>query len=444
MKEIFNRRVLYIPIFVSFIYLNFTMFLYEFGPWDWHTQNKFATYSYLYLYLVSLLLGFIWGVKKNFKTKEIIIEKRDLKIPYKLIVIFSILMIIFNTITIIRNLGLVGFSFSEILEQVSLGISDPGDQYYKKLTVDKSNAIGGSIFTFTTVILSPFTWAVLPLAFYFWKSMNKISKMIFIMAIVSECLKWISIATNKGIFDILIILSSILLLLSANHNKKDKIKNKLKLNGVKLIFVLIFYFVISFFAKNISDRISGNFKALQYNTEINFGSLLFYTLPDSMHPLLLALSSYLTQGYYAFSISTNLNFPNTLGFGNSVFIQENMKSIIGSTFLDGTYQMQLLNYGWDPNVNWHTFYLWIGNDVSLIGVPIVMFIIGFLFAINWTECIIKKDLISIISLPFWFILIFYIPANNQIGQSPYFFVPFFFWISLFIIKKYFVFKKVKI
>lgn len=430
MNSYLSLKVVYTPIVLSVIYLLLTIFLYSFGPWDWNTQNKFATYSYLLIYIFSLSFGYFIAIKNNitFFSKNQI-SKVSNKMKFFLVSIGS-LIVLFNLIAVIRNVGLSSFSFNDILNQISLGITDPASQYYQKLSIDKSNIYGGSLYSLVTVLISPMTWAFFPIYIFLFRKINIKLKLFGLLVVASECIKWIAIATNKGIFDLLIIFIAILLLTRIQNNNKSKITNK---PLISIVFMLVTMSSVWFFISNISDRIKGNYRALQFNTNIDYDSVLFDILPNTLHPLIIFLTSYITQGYYAFSISIGLVFPNNFGFGSSLFLQENFSPFIGSSFFAETYQNQLIGYGWDPKVNWHTFYVWLGNDVPFIFIPIIMFVIGYLFAITWTDAVQVKSFISIILLPFWFILIFYIPANNQIGQSPYFYIPFSFWLMCFLI-----------
>jgi hypothetical protein len=57
---------------------------------------------------------------------------------------------------------------------------------------------------------------------------------------------------------------------------------------------------------------------------------------------------------------------------------------------------------------------WFASDLSYFGVILFMFFIGFLFARTWIRAITHVDILSYALLGQLFILLLYLPANNQI------------------------------
>jgi hypothetical protein len=78
-----------------------------------------------------------------------------------------------------------------------------------------------------------------------------------------------------------------------------------------------------------------------------------------------------------------------------------------------TYQHKISPF-WGEHTQWHSFYSHFANDVHFAGVPFICFIFGYFFARVWVRFIINSDLVSFLFIPLLFLLVIFIPANNQI------------------------------
>jgi hypothetical protein len=196
------------------------------------------------------------------------------------------------------------------------------------------------------------------------------------------------------------------------------------------------------FIRNLESRTQGN-SISYYNSQMGLyadnQNFILNFFPQSLHKGILSFSTYLTQGYYAVSMGLGLKFEPTFGFGHNMFFISNLSQYLDVDLWSKTYMVRVSeNYNWDSLVNWHSLYSWIANDVSFIGVPIVLFVIGIFFSYWWKDAIIYKNPFASILFIYLFIEIFYIPANNQIGAYPYMTVAFYITIIVWALtrKKY--------
>jgi hypothetical protein len=70
--------------------------------------------------------------------------------------------------------------------------------------------------------------------------------------------------------------------------------------------------------------------------------------------------------------------------------------------------------GWPAGMYWATAFPWFASDLTFPGTIIFMFIIGFIFARTWIRAISQKDILAYALLGQIFIMMFYLPANNQV------------------------------
>ncbi|MEJ6529519.1 hypothetical protein [Exiguobacterium sp. USCH10] len=428
-----RKTLILSPILIVNIYILFTLLVYLLGPWNFSDNYKYFTSIFILVYLTALNFGFLTGIYSVNTTKQSknIITEKFLINWLKYILVASIL---FNVVYIIRNTGGNFISFMYMYEQAFSGIVNPGEQYFNKFSNTSISSIGGGVFPKIYVILSPLFWASTPVSILYWNRLKLTTKLLVVLAIIIEIIKWISIGTNKGLIDLVIIFVTVILTIYI----KKAFDSKLDFRKISSrIMILIFFGVLAlvYFNSAIGSRIGMNYNALLYDVPINESSLFFKFLPESWHFFIIAISAYLTQGYYAISMSFQFSFDSTLGMGSSLFLYENLKGIIGEKIWENSYVYKLSEIGWDQQVNWHSLYLWLANDWSYFGVIPIMFLLGLCFSIVWKEFLSNKNLISLILLPLYVMIFIYSPANNQVMQTPNLFVSFWMWNFVFLFSK---------
>jgi hypothetical protein len=143
--------------------------------------------------------------------------------------------------------------------------------------------------------------------------------------------------------------------------------------------------------------------------------------PPSFNIVLAQLSSYLCQGYYALSLSLtewldgNV-FCFSYGLGSNWFKINVAESIIPNLdIISKTYQGFLeVKYGIDPEASWHSLYLWLANDVTFIGVPIVVYALAYYCGYFWKSAV---NQVRVVDAPITILLLMvfvYSFANNQV------------------------------
>lgn len=421
-----KRNILIFPLIMVQIYLVGVIFLYVLGPWEWPTHKPALFYLLIFLYQLFFGLGYLLSINKSKRSV------RNLK-P-KSVDRFLAIMIIINFIYVIFNflhtVGLNSFSISNIIDAFVNGILNPSVQYKMKFSADK---FGGSYFTYFSVLMAPVMWSVFPLSIYNFKRLKLSYKLIVLISLFFELARWIATGTSKGIIDVILI---ILVVTVVKYMKKRTLDNRNRIFDFKKyrfrILVLSLIVVgVFFFSNNVGDRVNqnwSNYIISNGNVNINVDAPLMKITPNSMKPTLIYLTSYLTQGYYAFSMSLDLDYYPMLGVGNSMFLMENFNEIFDLNLYEKTYQNRMSVFGWHPFVNWHSFYVWVANDVHYIGVILVMFLIGYLLGSVYKNVILYDDPIALVLLCLTTIMIIYIPANNQLLSYPTTFMAF--WITL--------------
>lgn len=421
-----KRTIKWLPIVVIEGYLLFVLLLYIFGPWDFKTVNPLETYCLLISYQLAIFLGYFIAMEcvfpkhpRSYSTRFSIV---------KLVEFFTIISIIFGFIILARELGLKTFSITEIYERFIVGLHNPAKVYRMKHGLQVDNIFLGRFGTLLVLLWSPLSYSIIPLNCLLFNKFKWYWKIIVLFNIFLSVIRYIAIGTNKGIFDIAIfVISAYFISLFQKVNKSTK---KIKWAQVVIWFFVILIPALLFFNKAIGSRGIGTAwklpgYALGGQVYLDPNSFIFKYFPDGLIGFFVLLSGYLCQGYYGFSMTTALSWTPMFGLGNSMFLVEQLH------LEQLTYQYKVQEqFGWDARVQWHSIYSWLANDVGIYGIIIIMFLLGFIIAVLYKESIIFDNPLAELLFSFFLIVIFFIPANNQIVQGMVSFSSF--WFALFI------------
>lgn len=421
-----NSKTLFLPIKIAIFFSLFTLFLYEFGVWDFPTKNKFIFYLLLFIIHIMLFSGYWLGIKVKMN-KSTLNLKSGKKLLDRMLNIFFIISLITFIPAFMIYTGEFNLNFASIWQKIVTGINSPSDNYMQK-SVQLPSTLWG--LTNYLIVLTGFVrWCLIPLGIVYWSQLKSWQRFFLPILISVELFKWLVMGTNKGIFDLFLILS-ISFLLSSGNLKKLKMKkedksriiftSKHKRNKFTYIIIaVLFVMVISFFTENLVGRHGGEIK---YNLELagNYmiadqeNLFLRYT-PEFLHSTIINLTTYLAHGYYALALSVDMPFNPTFGIGGSWFLMQNIESLSGINIFNNTYLYQIENiYGWSSTMNWHTAYLWIANDFSILGIPFVIFIYGYIFARSWKDYIYNRNPFALLIFMLFVTFFEYLSANNQV------------------------------
>jgi hypothetical protein len=398
--------IIWIPMIVFQSYLTLTVVMYAFGPWPWPTLNPNLLYAYLFIMQFLLFIGYIFGLKSIPRPyKGIWSTKRLITIS-----LMANLIWIIPTF-FMRSGGAIGIG--EIAENLFNGLINPSQGYGDKIeaSIDLRET---SALEYLTQLLSPLLWIMTPLCVYFWNQLHRLERNLFLIAVISNLASWLAIGTNKGIFDFFLMLPFMIIVAQPNYI--------LKMNLIKKIvsFLLLFSLTIILFfqfSNTMKSRGGGDAPTTDYGAMISLNeeNWMIKYLPTESQASAGLLISYLSQGYYPLSLALNEPFVFSYGVGNSYYYTGIVQSFTGpDTISDLTYPARLEPSGWSRTGKWHSIYPWIASDISFIGVPIFVFLIGWLLAVLWRDSLIGQNPFAIALLPLIILMIFYFPANNQI------------------------------
>jgi hypothetical protein len=171
-------------------------------------------------------------------------------------------------------------------------------------------------------------------------------------------------------------------------------------------------------------------------------------IPQKLQPISTFLSSYLSHGYKGLSIAMNQRFTSTYGLGFSDFFRHNFLKIARKTGLEKeivrqTYYGKTSNEAWETGAFWSTFFVYPASDISFIGTILLVFLIGYCFALSWKDALNTENPFAVTAFFCFCIMIFYFSANNQMFQNGDNFIGFSSMLIIWLLSRHVLFKKSK-
>ena len=401
------------PLIFFELYLAATILLFFFGPWDWNVDAPVLLASYLVAAQVFIGSGYLLGwrsIRRIHGTSAVQAQKVGAGIVYlKRALIVTFVLLIPTSLS--RTGG--------VLPDILAGINDPGTVYNQNLErLEGGNAL--VVVEYLRMLLSPLIVGVYPLAIVYWSRLSKKVRFFCLAAIMFNLSLYLATGTNKGLADFVITLPWLIFLgISAGILK-------LRIGRVSLAFtfaVLLIAFM-QFFGMGQIQREGGVGELGVFNTgfdllEANTSNAVSQLLSRDLQIIFESLARYLGQGYYALSMSFDIDHASTLGFGNSMFLARNADAIFGTNdFTSGSIPGLLESKtGWGMFTLWHSIYPWLASDFGFIGALFVLAMLSYLLALSWGRSLVTLAPQWVILSYLLLILFFYIPANNQIFQS---------------------------
>ena len=138
-----------LPIIFFITYLNFTVFLFAFGPWDWPVTDGTKLYIFLAFAHLSLLLGYLSAA---FKKPKGYYGKFSVERLVLISLFLNILLLVPTSV----------FRSGSVIPDIAAGLSDPGSVYK---STNEMRSQGGGAVEYIRIIVSPALSLLLPLTF---------------------------------------------------------------------------------------------------------------------------------------------------------------------------------------------------------------------------------------------------------------------------------------
>jgi len=407
-----QSRARLVPVMFAIPFLALSVALFAFGPWPYKIRNPELTYGFLGAANLAWLLGYVGGVRgtPGFYGGSYSAER---------LTAWSI------GVSVVLIIPTIWFRAGTLALDLVASIENPGEAYLRSRAA-RSRSI--PFVEHVRLLFGPVLVMMLPLSTYYWRRIGTLARFGAVGVIAGTCALYVAIGTNKALADTLVLLPFVLLggHISRVHRLSFGRRTLVILAAITgaLAFLL-------FFGQTQSTRL-GSSASVGYFPAIGAGAdythVLLRDRSTEWQIAVLGVSSYLTQGYYALSLSLGEPWVPTFGMGHSLFLIHQVADVLGDWVLALPYPMRIEKYGWNGHRLWSSIYPWIASDVSFPGTIVVMYFVGRFWGQSWLDTLGGRNPLGVVMFAQFTIMVFYIPANNQVLQSPEGF--FAFWITL--------------
>lgn len=439
----------YIPLILCGGFFLTTILVFAFGPLDWSVDNKVRLYAFLIACVLALTAGYLLAVKKG-------------RVPgVKLNLNTSRLLIVCAVVYFILYIPTVFSTTGKLYPDIITGLFHSGSAYRNAKSAADGMMKGVA---YVRMLFSPFMIMIPPITLFFMPKLTKTARILGLLVLGLMIALGISQGVNKTCADFTMQIVLFLMMLFFSNRKNDfDFFYRMKVLGLIVLVCGLFFL---YYSLNIRGRVTADNESVNQsiseenvdtsiiqNAKFRFATsrecFLYDILPEKIKPTALFLVSYTSHGYKGLSLAMDQDFTSSYGLGFSTFFTHNILKVAGRTdleemILDGTYPGKISREGWQTGAVWSTFFVYPASDISFPGTVLLVFLIGYLFALAWKDALSSENPFAIVVFFNFCIMIFYFSANNQLFQGGESFIGFIGILIVWMISRQIAFKKARI
>lgn len=350
------------------LYFNiFTLVMYIITPLSINSGYHLLNILYVSINILMMKFGFDCGLRRKISNTV----KPTVNIFAKKYGVILIFYLVTFSLRYSYSLYLSPLDFDALVNRIAIGISDP---YLGRQFLHGSRTLPWAVYFLTSIVDSVFFIVFL----INWKQLKYYMRLIVMILLLIDVLYWMGSGTNFGV---IMLVSCVFLAVMMQIDQQ--ILSLKKIVRIILIGIIAFTVAIFVFSYNMEGRSGGDFTSLKGSDFLALGqsvsvdtNFYFDLFPYRFQVLLLFVFSYLTQGYVFLENIYDLDFHWGGFCGNNPALQSFASDFLGFNPEIDSYQMQMERLGVDSYVNWHSCYLWLANDFTLLFVPLIVFFIA--------------------------------------------------------------------
>lgn len=415
--------VLLLPAICVQVYLAISLLIFVFGPVSWPIANQTQFWSLIASYHIAFIGGYWLAVRwkpiRKAGCPEEHISITLYRFFWPLLTIALIAMLIGH-----RNLTMApSYIPTSMAIDFYRGLVNPLDGYLYKLSNEaKANFSGNTLVTALYGLLIVSKAILINFLVMSWPKLSIWKRGTGLFVTMIPLISGVSVGTNKPIFDLLFLYSSVLavnVLLARRSGIGQFLATR---KTLVIVVAALIVFCPYYFQHTMSQRAptldyveSLSSKTTKITTNPKFKEFCDSGGHQRYQACMFATmaSTYLTQGYYGMSLAIEKPFETTYGIGSSTFLLESFQKYLGIDLRPRTFQHKVSEQ-WSEQGQWHSMYSQWANDIGFWGVTIGMLMLGYVSATIWISAIEFHDFIARCLIPLFVVLFLFIPANNQV------------------------------
>lgn len=375
------------------------------APIDWDTETLPQIYSLVFVCQALLVIGFGVGRNRGLSTRPktvLPLSSGARVMPYLLGIYLLAVPISYGF-----RMGFSPLDISGMANLLLAGLQDRAFGYENALRGAGLGPIPWSLYFFVSIFSQCFFIA----GFLYWKRMSYAPRLLFGGLVSLDLIFSMGRGTTFGVVSMVTTV-----VLAAMFWKRSRLVTV-------LLVAALFVGTVALFSYNLYSR-SGNVERAVELTEFGRSVLIvdhpvLAVIPESLRPTYLNVLWYLCGGYYHASFALDLDFKPTLFMGSNPALI-GFAAIFGIDVWNDTYMHRLqVARGIDELGVWHSAYTWYANDVSFVGVPVVVFGIAYLFGFSWARSA-QGDFLSRIVFVMLGNMLLFLFANNTYLSSVFY------------------------
>ena len=375
------------------------------APVAWDAENLSGIYLLVLVSQFLILIGFRLGRSRGRLTRPrtvLPLSSGIALMPYLL----GIYLLTFP-ISYAFRMGFSPFDISGMTSVVVAGLRDRSFGYANALRGTGLGPVPWSLY----FLVSIFTQCFFVAGFLYLKRMSLAAKLLFGALVAIELLFSVGRGTTFGVVSMVTTF-----FFAALFWQRSRL-------GTIVLVGTLFLGSVAWFSYNLYSR-SGNVERTVELTEFGRSALILdhptlAVIPEPLRPTYINVLWYFCGGYYHASFALDLDFKPTLFVGSNPALI-GMAAIFGIDVWNDTYMHRLQTArGIDEVGVWHSAYAWYANDISFVGVPFLLGVVGYLFGFSWARSA-QGDFLSQVVFVMLGNMLLFLFANNTYLASVFY------------------------
>ncbi|WP_326564284.1 hypothetical protein [Micromonospora peucetia] len=308
----------------------------------------------------------------------------------------------------IAQLNVIGISSPT---ELAHAVTNPGERYFLQLQQEGQFSRPVQLLT----LLAALYPLLIPVAVLHWSRLGRLLQLYVLGSLTTFAVYYMAIGILKGLGDMLIWWAASYLLLLGSRSIRPARAMKLTNWRHLAAFAAMLVIFLGYMSFNQSDRArtSGQGPAVQGSP------VVAGLIGDDLAAGLAVTISYPTHGYLGLSHNLSVPFEWAKGTGSSPALGSYLEQY---TPFDPQFERRYtarteVATGWPDGMYWSTIYPWLASDLTYPGAVCLMAVVGWFLAKFWREAVLQRRVLSMALFGQLALLIAFVPANNQLGQT---------------------------